>query len=144
MDMTNKVANRAMILGKMKDILEKSDEAFRSGVMNVPDTVENDEAMLEILKTIERKIDEMKDIENNEDDSYLIDAIDLADFAYDYRCFLYLLTGLLSYEYTSSRVRFAEEYDRPLGGIMYWFIPDEDRLADGDDGLVHYISGLRR
>lgn len=139
--MTNKVANRAMILGKMKDILEKSDEAFRSGVMNVPDTVENDEAMLEILKTIERKIAEMKDIE---DGKTQLNDIDIEDFAYDYRCFLYLLTGLLSYEYTSSRVRFAEEYDRPLGGIMYWFIPDEDRLADGDDGLVHYISGLRR
>lgn len=139
--MENKVINRAMILGKMKDILEKSDEAFRSGVMNVPDTVENDEAMLEILKTIERKIAEMKDIE---DGKTQLNDIDIEDFAYDYRCFLYLLTGLLSYEYTSSRVRFAEEYDRPLGGIMYWFIPDEDRLADGDDGLVHYISGLRR
>lgn len=141
MDMTNKVANRAMILGKMKDILEKSDEAFRSGVMNVPDTIENDEAMLEILKTIERKIGEMKDVE---DGKTQLNDIDIEDFAYDYRCFLYLLTGLLSYEYTSSRVRFAEEYDRPLGGIMYWFIPDEDHLADGDDGLVHYISGLRR
>ena len=141
MEMTNKAVYNAKVLGKMKEILEKSDEAFKCGVMNVPDTIKNNEAMLEILKTIERKIGEMKDVE---DGKTQLNDIDIEDFAYDYRCFLYLLTGLLSYEYTSSRVRFAEDYDRPLGAIIYWFIPDEDHLADGDDGLVHYISGLRR
>lgn len=141
MEMINRVVYNAKVLGKMKEILEKSDEAFKSGVMNVQDTVKNNEAMLEILKTIERKIDEMKDIE---DGKTQLNDIDINIFAYDYRCFLYLLTGLLSYEYTTSRAPFAEDYDRPLGGIMYWFIPEEDHLADGDDGLVHYISGLRR
>ena len=128
----------------MKDILKESSSAFENGVMNIGETLNNDEAMLEVIHTIQRKISEMKDIENG--DAEIDPFVDAADFAYDYRCFLYLLTALLYDEYMHKTDRASKFsiYDEPLGGIMYWFIPDEDHLADGDDGLVHYISGLRR
>lgn len=132
------------VLEHIHSILEDSDEAFENGVMDISNTVGNNEAILEVLKTIERKIAEMKDIE---DGKTQLNDIDVEDFAYDYRCFLYLLTGLISSEimdHQVHKIRLGEPYDKSLGGIMYWFIPDEDHLADGDDGLVYYISGLRR
>lgn len=128
------------VLDRIHSILEDSEEAFKNGVMDIPDTFGNDEAILEVLKTIERRIVEMKNIENGKTQ---LDDIDFEDLAYDYRCFLYLLTGLISSEimdHQVHKVRLDEPYDKALGGIMYWFIPDEDSLADGDDGYVYYVG----
>jgi len=130
--MDNKFA--LFIAESVKKVAEKT---MIAGVMNVPDTLNNDYAMYLIFKSLSNQIEEMGKIESGK---VRLDEDDVENLAFDYRNTLYLLNQILLDLYKDKDKQDKDSYSKPLGHIMYWLLPYEEELEDRDDGYVYYVG----